>query len=82
MRAILFILIGIALTLGAIYYMGPDRFMELYKGVASTGQEMVSGGGVDTLTKKLNDGDQPAQSPGAEAPAAQTGQPPAGDGAQ
>jgi len=67
MRGILFILIGIALTLGAIYYMGPDRFMELYKGVASTGQEMVSGGGVDTLTKKLNNGDQPAQNPGAGA---------------
>jgi hypothetical protein len=46
---------------------------------------MVSGGGVDTLTKKLNAGDQPAQTPdagaGAGAPAPQTGQPPAG-GAQ
>ena len=65
MRAILFILIGIALTLSAIYYLGPDRFMGLYKGVVSTGEEMVSGGGVDTLSKKLNADDQPAQSPGA-----------------
>ena len=71
MRAILFILIGIVLTLGAIYYMGPDRFIEMYKGVASTGQEMVSGSQ-----------STPGAGAGAGAPAAQTGQPPAGDGAQ
>jgi len=75
MRAIFFILVGIALTLGAIHYLGPDRFMELYRGAVSTGQGMVSG-------------EQPAQNPGAGAgagvgaPPAQTGQSPAGGGAQ
>lgn len=57
MRGLFFILVGIALTLGAIYYMGPDKFMELYKGVVSTGEEMAAGGGVDALTDKLNSGD-------------------------
>jgi len=64
MRALLFILIGIALTLGAIHYMGPDRFLELYKGVVSTGGEMAAGGGVDTLNKKLNAGDEPSDGAG------------------
>ena len=73
MRAIFFILVGIALTLGAIHYLGPDRFMELYRGAVSTGQGMVSG---NQSTPGTGAGT------GAEAPAAQTGQPPAGGGVQ
>jgi hypothetical protein len=56
MRALFFILVGIALTFGAIHYMGPDRFMKLYQGIMSTGQEIAGGGGIDTITEKLNNG--------------------------
>ena len=69
MRAIFFILVGIGLTLGAIYYLGPDRFMEMYKGAVSSGQDMVTGA-------------QSTPDAGAGAPAAQTEQPPAGGAAQ
>jgi len=71
MRAIFFILVGIGLTLGAIHYLGPDRFMEMYRGAVSTGQGMVSGG-QSTPDAGTDSG----------APAAQTGQPPAGGAAQ
>ncbi|GEM_PF-5571862 len=54
MRALFFILVGIALTLGAVHYLGPDRFMKLYNGIVSTGQEIAGGGGIDTITDKLN----------------------------
>ena len=56
MRAIFFILVGIGLTLAAIHYMGPDRFMKLYQGIVSTGSEIAAGGGIDTITEKLNAG--------------------------
>lgn len=64
MRGLFFILVGIALTLGAIYYMGPDEFMRLYKGVVSTGEEIAAGGGVEVLTDKLNS-DDPSPAGGA-----------------
>jgi len=57
MRALFFILVGVALTLGTIHYMGPDRFMKLYSGIMSTGSEIAGGGGIDTITKKLNSGE-------------------------
>ena len=44
MRALLFILIGIALTLGTIHFMGPERFLQLYGQIVATGSESVSGG--------------------------------------
>jgi hypothetical protein len=57
MRALLFILIGIALTLGTIHFMGPERFMQLLYGqIVATGNESVSGsqatGGKETTVKK------------------------------
>jgi len=58
MRALFFILVGIALTFGSIHYMGPERFMKLYQGIMSTGSEIAGGGGIDTITDKLNAGAQ------------------------
>ncbi len=64
MRALFFILVGIALTFGAIHYMGPERFMKLYQGIMSTGSEIAGGGGIDTITDKLNAGGQNSPEPG------------------
>jgi len=62
MRALFFILVGIALTFGAIHYLGPDRFMKLYNGIVSTGQEIAGGGGIDTIAEKLNNGQKTGSS--------------------
>ena len=60
MRALLFILIGIALTLGTIHFMGPERFMQLYGQIVATGSESVSGSqatrGKETTVKKTPGG--------------------------
>ena len=40
--------------------MGPERFMKLYQGLVSTGNEIAAGGGIDTITEKLNAGNEPA----------------------
>ena len=62
MRAIFFILVGIGLTFAAIHYMGPERFLKLYQGIVSTGNEIAAGGGIDTITEKLNAGNEPPAS--------------------
>lgn len=64
MRALFFILVGIALTLAAIHYMGPDRFMKLYQGIVSTGNEIAGGGGIDTINEKLNAGNETSDAQG------------------